>query len=260
MGTGTRLAWRFVGNRGVSRAGSRAPFSSGPIQPFSAQTSKAKRFEGGGFHHGQEAWGQAAKEGGEAEGEACAEAFELSQRTSTDPTIRLQKAEKWPVVRALVGTELWNDGIGYLVLARQEPKGDLICASYLVDVYCLGVKNTFWHAGTLGDFKDLIERMEETISLVPISPACLVKIIQGAVEYAGTFGFRPHRDFRHTALLLAGIDPSTLAEEFTFGRDGKPYYVQGPYESPRRPGRSSNESGRREDTSWSPCPPRMRTI
>jgi hypothetical protein len=157
---------------------------------------------------------------------------DLIRRTSSDPTVRFQRAEKWPVVHALVGQNLWKDGIGYLAIARQESEGRLIFGVYLVDVYCLGVKNAFWRAGTNGDFKDLIRKMETTQTMSPISPACLVKIVKGSVDYAQSFGFRPHPDYRHVAMLLEGIEPATCPQEFTFGRDGKPFYIQGPNESP----------------------------
>ena len=64
----------------------------------------------------------------------------LFRRSWKDPTIRLQAAEKWPVVQSLVGASLWYQGIGYLVIARQEPEGGLSYAVFLVDVYCLGVE------------------------------------------------------------------------------------------------------------------------
>jgi hypothetical protein len=155
----------------------------------------------------------------------------LFRRSSKDPTIRLQAAEKWPVVQSLVGASLWDQGIGHLVLARQEPEGGLSYAVFLVDVYCLGVKNAFWRAGSPGDFRDLIRQMEQGQRMGPISPSCLAKIVKGAVEYAQAFGFVPHPDYRHASMLLEGIDLSTCPTQFTFGRDGKPFYVQGPHES-----------------------------
>jgi hypothetical protein len=72
----------------------------------------------------------------------------LLRRESKDPTIRLQGAEKWPVVQAHVGSELWDEGIGYLAIARQGADGQFVFAVFLVDVYCLGVKNAFWRTGT----------------------------------------------------------------------------------------------------------------
>jgi hypothetical protein len=94
------------------------------------------------------------------------------------------------------------------------------------------VKDAFWRAGTHKDFEDLIRQMEQVQRMRSIAPPCLVKIVKGAVEYAQSFGFPPHPDYRHASMLLAGIDPSTCPNQFTFGRDGKPLYIQGPNESP----------------------------
>jgi hypothetical protein len=155
----------------------------------------------------------------------------LLRRDSKDPNIRLQGAERWPIVGALVGTELWSGGIGYLCIARQGSDGELIFAAYLVDVYCLGVKNAFWRTGTRKDFEDAIQHLSQSQRMREIAPACLAKIVKGAVEYAHSFGFSPHPDYHHASMLLDGIDPSTCPEEFTFGRDGKPFYIQGPNET-----------------------------
>jgi hypothetical protein len=155
----------------------------------------------------------------------------LEQRTSKDPTVRLQQAERWPVVRAVMAAELWDQGLGQMVIARQEPEGGLVFAVFLVDVYCLGVKNAFWRPGSSHELDELIRQVEETQRTVRIEPACLVKIVKGAVEYARSFGFSPHPDYRHAAMLLEGIDPAACRKEFTFGKDGKPFYVRGPNES-----------------------------
>ena len=173
----------------------------------------------------------------------------LLQLNSKDPTVRLQRAEKWPVVHALVGAKLWEDGIGYLVIARQEAEGRLIFGVYLADVYCLGVKNAFWSAGTPGDFKELIQKMGKTQTMIPISPACLVKILEGAVEYARSFGFPPHPDYRHAAMLLKGIDPNACATNSRSAATANLSTSKDPTSRPHRPGPSCNESMSPEDTS-----------
>ena len=155
----------------------------------------------------------------------------LFERSSNDPTIRLKRAEKCPVVQTLVSTDLWTSGIGYLIIARQESAEGLIFAVFLVDVRCLGVKDAFWRTGTPGELKELLRKIEGIQTMRPISPEALVKIITGAVAFARSFGFSPHPDHHHAALLLAGIDPATCPQEFIYGRDGKPFYVQGPHES-----------------------------
>jgi hypothetical protein len=153
------------------------------------------------------------------------------RRSTKDPTVRLQQAAKWPVVQSLVVAEIWERGIGYAAIAREESPGRLVFGVFLVDVHCLGVKDAYWRDGTLEEFNGLIRRMEKQLTMSAISPACLVKIVNGAVEYAQSFGFPPHDDFHHAAMLLDGIDTSTCTREFTYGRDGKPFYVQGPNES-----------------------------
>jgi hypothetical protein len=153
------------------------------------------------------------------------------QRDSKDPTIRLQNAERWPVVQAMFAEKLWKDGIGPLTIARQEGEGRLVFAIFLVDVFCLGVKDAFWTTGSPADFKEMIAKMDERQRMIPIEPACLVKLVKEAIDYAGSFGFPPHPDYLHASRLLAGIDPAGCHQEFTFGRDGKPFYIQGPYES-----------------------------
>jgi hypothetical protein len=156
----------------------------------------------------------------------------LFQRSSKDPAVRLQQAEKWPVVKAFVAATLWQERIGNLMIARQDSGGRLVFAAFLVDVYCLGAKNAFWRAGTRADFEDMIRQMDEVRRMIPITPACLVKIVKGAVDDAQSLGFPPHPDYHHASQLLDGIDPSTCPNSFTFGKDGKPFYIQGSNESP----------------------------
>jgi hypothetical protein len=152
-------------------------------------------------------------------------------RNSLDPTIRLLRAEHWPVVDSLVGSELWKQGIGYLAIARQESEGRLVFAQFLVDVFCLGVKNALWHSGSRKEFDDQIRHLTKVQRMASIAPECLVKIVTEAVLYAQSFGFRPHPDYDHASKLFSGIDPAACHTEYTFGRDGKPLYIQGPNES-----------------------------
>ncbi len=155
----------------------------------------------------------------------------IARRSSDDPAIRLQSVDRLPVVESLASDSIWKVGIGHLVLARQEAEGRLLIGVYLVDVYCLGVKDAFWRAGSHADLRETIERLKEVGPTRSIEPQCLVKLILGALEFAHSYGFPPHPGFRHASRLLAGIDPAGCAREFEYGRDGKPFYMRGPNES-----------------------------
>jgi hypothetical protein len=155
---------------------------------------------------------------------------QLAKRESPDPTVRLKSADRWPVVAALVPDTLWSTGIGNLLFARRMPDGRLACGVFLLDVYCLGVKDAWWKIVSTGDFKEIRKHVEEQGRLEDAPPEYFAKLVYRAVDYAQSLGFPPHRDFRHAQRLLAGIDPSQCPDEFEFGQNGRPHYIAGPSE------------------------------
>jgi hypothetical protein len=159
---------------------------------------------------------------------------QMARQSSDNPLIRLAEAESWPIVDALVPETLWARGIGQLILTRRLPDGRLALGNFLVDVFCLGVKDAYWNIISEWDFDKLKHRLEEMGPLYPATPEQFAKLVFGAVDYAQAIGIPPHADFRHARLLLAGIDPSKCTDTFTFGKDGKPFYMNGPHDSPEK--------------------------
>src|SRR5438105_3691381 len=54
---------------------------------------------------------------------------------------RLTAAAAAPVLHAWVTDDLWTQGMGWVLLSRQLPNGYVAVVVFLVDRYCLGVKN-----------------------------------------------------------------------------------------------------------------------
>ena len=54
------------------------------------------------------------------------------------------------------------------------------------------------------------------------------------MAYAKSFGIDPHRDWIKASPIFGDIDASKSLVEFTYGKNGKPTYVSGPYDSPER--------------------------
>jgi hypothetical protein len=53
----------------------------------------------------------------------------------------------------------------------------------------------------------------------------------GGLAFAAKFGFSPHVDWQQAKVI---IEPErTFSDKFTFGRDGKPFYISGPYDGPK---------------------------
>jgi hypothetical protein len=65
-----------------------------------------------------------------------------------------------------------------------------------------------------------------------VAPVDLAQhLVLGAVDYARTLGLEPWHEFPDARGHLGEWDgPSAIR----FGRDGKPFYVQGPYDDPDR--------------------------
>ena len=148
----------------------------------------------------------------------------------------LKKCARGSIHECYVSDNIITTGLGSIVLSRncQGNPGILGYAVVLIDRYCLGVKDCFFHYGSMSKFRDSFEQMASREALRPANPEKAVKIIKGAIAYARSIGFGPHKDFKHFPLLLADVDASLCEEEMEFGHEGKPLFIQGPNDSAAR--------------------------
>lgn len=124
----------------------------------------------------------------------------------------------------------WKEsGLAHLLVARIRDDGTADFGGFLVDLLCLGVKDAFSEIGIMeADVINFVNgRLPEDFR-ERIHPACAKKMIEGAIAYAESHGFAPHRDYRKARKVLSGLDASQCPTDFTFGEDGKPCYVRGP--------------------------------
>lgn len=116
-------------------------------------------------------------------------------------------------------------GSGTIFVARQKRNGDIINCSYLVDLFCLGVKDTHYELMTAYEYQDFIDNFIEMnpYNFESIDPNYGFNIIYGAVEYAEDLGIDPHKDFAITEHLLDAPEDLEFID-ITFGQNGKPAY------------------------------------
>ena len=57
---------------------------------------------------------------------------------------------------------------------------------------------------------------------------------RGCGQLCEGLGFSPGADYKKASRVFGGITTADCDEEFVFGKDGKPFYIQGPWESPAR--------------------------
>ena len=164
-----------------------------------------------------------------------AERRELARRDSQGMPLQLEQASAAPILHCGAMPEIWEHGIGQVLLSRQRSDGQVAFASFLVDIYCLGVKNAMFGIGPRPRYdRDLYDKLTRQSKLIPLKPECARKLVEGAVRYALDLGFPPHEDYRTAKLIFGDISAEACTEEYTYGKDGKPFFVAGPYDSPAR--------------------------
>jgi hypothetical protein len=120
-----------------------------------------------------------------------------------------------------------------VLVARRHNWDRLSVCGYLADVYCMGVKSVI--GPDVLDDRDLVRFREYFFGEYPAwqeAPIELARhLVFGSVDYARTLGFEPHDLFALGSDLLGTWEEQSAV---TFGRDGKPFYVQGPEDDPAR--------------------------
>jgi len=135
---------------------------------------------------------------------------------------------------AFMSANVFELGMGHVVLSRFTSR-DVESGVFLLDVGCLGVKDAFYTRVSLAEYEDrLLGRVFAGSGRKAMDPCCARKLVEDAIAYARDLGFAPHRDYKQAARVFGGISTQACASTFTFGKDGKPCFVQGPYDSPEK--------------------------
>src|ERR1700722_12170737 len=99
--------------------------------------------------------------------------------------------------------------MGWVGLSRRFLDGDVAFAVFLVDAYCLGVKDAMSGVIERSEYDTRIAgRMRSEFGSQDVTPAAARKLVEGAVDYARKLGFAPHSDYQRAKLLFGAIDPA----------------------------------------------------
>jgi hypothetical protein len=141
-------------------------------------------------------------------------------------------AARSPVRTCVMAERLFADGIGWVVLARTLPSGQVAASFFLVDVWCLGVKDAFFVVLPPLMFEQRMVESSRNQPVVEIDPSVARKLLHDAAAYAGSFGLAPSTGFAEAEALFGDIPVAT--KTFPFGKDGKPFFMSGPNDSRTR--------------------------
>jgi hypothetical protein len=144
---------------------------------------------------------------------------------------RLRKARNYPIKECFI-TEGWQDkGMCNIFVLREQPDYHIIMGVYFVDLLCLGLKDTFYNIDI--SYEEVIDRLHNHPSekFILIDADLAHSIIYGGIEYAKDLGFVPHGDFRYSRFVLDPREEIEFNDSIEFGKNGKPHFFAGPYDS-----------------------------
>jgi len=133
-------------------------------------------------------------------------------------------------------TKDWQQegNIVQILVARRSPSGQIAAGTFLVDLGCLGVKTAF--ASLFDTRREYEQKLRARITsqqeMIKAEVNLVAKIIREAIAYAKDLGFKPDPDYRDAMLVLGDADPDACDVPIPLGgRDGKPFYIAGPYDN-----------------------------
>lgn len=119
-------------------------------------------------------------------------------------------------------TDLTEYGLGHVIVTRNHTGGKVSMADYLVDIYCLGVKDSFYRI-RMEDYE--VEDIVDQLDAKECSYNEAHNWIYGAIAYAEEAGIEPDKSFGLTQYMLEEDNDEIPLIEYEYGKDGKHFLV-----------------------------------
>lgn len=146
-----------------------------------------------------------------------------------------EKGRLLPIHKCLIADGYEANSLTMCLIVRAQPGGKFTFANILVDRLCLGVKSCMANCNSTDvEIEELIDRIEGHGVIQEVTPTYFHNLIYAAVDYAAELGFKTPDDFYLAEYVL---DPDLIddgIDDIEMGRNGKPFYIQGPFDDATR--------------------------
>lgn len=144
-----------------------------------------------------------------------------------------KKSRNLPISQCYINDDWKEGGLASICIVREHASGNISMCMYMVDIFCLGVKDTFFQYNiSTYELEEYLDRMRNDLDLISIPYDLAHNIIFAAEEFAEEYGIKPHKDFTLTTrFFLEEDDENIPLIEIECGRDGKPFYINNGYEN-----------------------------
>lgn len=151
---------------------------------------------------------------------------------SASPSTRIADAAEKPLHECRVSGTIFQSGMGKVHISRHMPGGNLAVSVFLVDTYCLGIKDAFYRVVTKTEYETrmLSDGLGGKLDRVEASHAR--KLVESAYAYASSLGVPQSPEYHACLQLFGDVSADDCHEKFEFGLNGAPLYIAGPNDSP----------------------------
>ena len=135
-----------------------------------------------------------------------------------------QKIRSLPIGRCFCSCDFESRGIGFVIVSRKHQNGKTSLAVFLLDTFCLGVKDTYYKL-RLDDyeFDDFIADLPSSVE--PCSYELAHNWVYEAEQFASEVGLDPHKDFAITKYFLEEDTDDIPIIDLPLGKDGEYFLV-----------------------------------
>ena len=142
---------------------------------------------------------------------------------------RVLRAAHAPIQHCFLTESVFDVGIGTLVLARGATPHHIALSVFLIDVFCLGIRDVMFQSVESEFFKTYLDATDDAgTPMVAVDPSYARKLLRDLAVWSQSIGFASHRDFAAVERVFGDVIADTSDVVFRFGRDGKPVYIPGP--------------------------------
>jgi hypothetical protein len=143
---------------------------------------------------------------------------------------RVRRAADAPIQHCFINESVFDAGLGTLILARGVTPYNISFGSFLIDVFCLGIKDVMFKSVDDEVFEMYLDGAGGSSPLTSVDPSYARKLLRDLAAWSQSIGFAPHQDFAVVERMFGDVSADTSDAVFRFGLDGKPMYIPGPYD------------------------------
>jgi hypothetical protein len=135
------------------------------------------------------------------------------------------KARSLPIYKCFVNKDWEEAREANVVIMRKHSNGNITASMYLVDLLCLGIKDTMYFFNE--PESALKEQFGKTFSTMftEVDYNIAHNIVYAGHDFAMEFDIKPHADFNTTKFILEEDNDNIELVEIEVGEDGKPHLI-----------------------------------